>query len=187
MADEEIPQEEAQEPAPPPPPAVRMVVEDYDANDAQHYAQWVASGRPDLPWQTTWYEDLAEDGETYVRRQQPEPGNLTDVEKMAQVFSMSEQQSASFLTQLKSRVWNYLADTDREGHLSPMEATAAGVNFCDSRSEYGIGLEYSDFITKGGHPLAAQALWDRIQAVKAKYEWFDSGVNAIFAEALGQI
>lgn len=82
MADEEIPQEEAQEPAPPPPPAVRMVVEDYDANDAQHYAQWVASGRPDLPWQTTWYEDLAEDGETYVRRQQPEPGNLTDVEKM---------------------------------------------------------------------------------------------------------
>lgn len=78
----EIPQEEAQEPAPPPPPAVRMVVEDYDADNPQHYAQWVASGAPDLPWQTTWYEDLAEDGETYVRRQQPDPGNLTDVEKM---------------------------------------------------------------------------------------------------------
>lgn len=78
----EIPQEEAQEPAPPPPPAVRMVVEDYDADNPQHYAQWVASGAPDLPWQTTWYEDLQEDGQTYVRRAQAEPSPVTDVEKI---------------------------------------------------------------------------------------------------------
>lgn len=63
-------------------PAIQMVIEDYDSNNAQHYAQWVASGKPDLPWQTTWYEDLQEDGKTYVRRTQPEAAPVTDVEKM---------------------------------------------------------------------------------------------------------
>lgn len=82
---EETPQE-----APPSLPVVRMVAEDYNSQDAQHYAQWVASGRPALPWQTTWYEDLQEDGETYVRRPQPaQPDEtpVTDVEMLYKTIS----------------------------------------------------------------------------------------------------
>ena len=75
---EGIVEETSQEEAPPRPP-VRMVVEEYDPEDSQHYAQWVASGSPSLPWQTTWYEDLQEDGENYVRRPQPSPAPVTDV------------------------------------------------------------------------------------------------------------
>ena len=84
---EQTPQEEA------PSPAVRMVIEDYNPEDAQHYAQWVASGRPDLPWQTTWYEDLAEDGETYVRRLQPEPAPVTDVNSPIKAILTGYQES----------------------------------------------------------------------------------------------
>lgn len=81
---EEI-QEDLPEETPPPLPAVVCVVEDYDAANPDHYAQWGISGKPDLPWQCTFYEDLQPDGETYVRRPQPQPPTenpLTDVERV---------------------------------------------------------------------------------------------------------
>lgn len=75
-------------------PAVRIVVEDYDAENPDHYAQWVVSGKPNLgdnpPWQPYFEEDLADDGETYVRRPQkqpPEEAPVTDVEKIFSTVS----------------------------------------------------------------------------------------------------
>ncbi len=177
MADEEIPQEEAQEPAPPPPPAVRMVVEDYDANDAQHYAQWVASGRPDLPWQTTWYEDLAEDGETYVRRQQPEPGNLTDVDKAIGNFKAARLAAPEALDKLKGTVWAALV----AGGMTPDEATAAGVGLVLIH-----GPLLAAFEAAGGHPVAGQALYAAIASKPSTdaLPWLTKGILEVFEAAL---
>ncbi len=51
MPDEENPIQSEEAPL----PAVRIVVEDYDAENPDHYAQWVVSGKPNLgdnpPWQ----------------------------------------------------------------------------------------------------------------------------------------
>ena len=78
---EEAIEETQDNPAPEPLPTVRCVAEDYNADNPDHYAQWVLSGRPQLPWQATFYEDLQPDG-TYIRRPQeqpPEPPPVTDV------------------------------------------------------------------------------------------------------------
>lgn len=76
---EEILDNPSQDEAPPPLPAVRMVAEDYNPDNPDHYAQWVISGKPEQPWKTTWYEDLQPDGETYVRRPQEQPPAETPV------------------------------------------------------------------------------------------------------------
>lgn len=177
MADEEIPQEEAQEPAPPPPPAVRMVVEDYDANDAQHYAQWVASGRPDLPWQTTWYEDLAEDGETYVRRLQPEQNPVTDVEKYKEVFVGARQNATLLIDSIKAAVQDALV----KGNVySPSEATIQGVEFVFHHS-----VSIAAYKEAGGHPAAAAKLLSVFKSEPSvnAFRWVPS-VAAIFDQAL---
>lgn len=177
MADEEIPQEEAQEPAPPPPPAVRMVVEDYDANDAQHYAQWVASGRPDLPWQTTWYEDLQEDGETYVRRPQPEPENVTDVEKYKEVFVGARQNATLLVDTIKASVQDALV---KSGACSASEATIQGVDFV-----FYHGNDIANYKEAGGHPSAASRLLAAFKSERsaALFPWVKS-VEQIFDQAL---
>ena len=75
--------------------AVRCVVEDYDANNPDHYAQWVISNKPDLDgYQVCFYEDLQSDGETYVRRPQPQPPEenpVTDVEIAARALATRRQ------------------------------------------------------------------------------------------------
>lgn len=110
-----------------------------------------------------------------------DPAPVTDVEIMTGVFIDYRGQATLLLDGLKGQVWSYLKN---EQKMDPAQATAAGVAFC--MSEGGIGVQYGDFIKAGGHPVAATALWKRIQAVKGDFIWFDSGVEAVFATALGQ-
>lgn len=112
--------------------------------------------------------------------EEPEP--LTDVEIMTPVFTDARRQAALFLDSLKARVWDYLKNVSL---IEPSAVTEAGVIF-NLTSEFGIGAAYDDFVKNGGHPVAAQALWNRIQAVKSHYSWLTAPVLAIFAAALGQ-
>lgn len=177
MADEENPQDEIQEPAPPPPPTVRMVVEDYNPEDAQHYAQWVASGRPDLPWQTTWYEDLQEDGETYVRRLQPEQNPVTDVEIYKEVFIAARRNATLLIDSIKAAVQDALV----KGNVySPSEATIQGVEFVFHHS-----VSIAAYKEAGGHPAAAAKLLSVFKSEPSvnAFRWVPS-VAAIFDQAL---
>lgn len=108
-------------------------------------------------------------------------GNLTDVEIMTPVFIDYRRQATLHMDGLKAQVWSYLKN---EQEMDPALATAAGVAFC--KSSTGIGVQYDDYIKAGGHPDAATDLWARIQEIKAGFAWFDAGVEAIFAAALGQ-
>lgn len=108
-------------------------------------------------------------------------GNVTDVEIMTPVFIDYRRQATLHMDGLKAQVWSYLKN---EQEMDPALATAAGVAFC--KSSTGIGVQYDDYIKAGGHPDAATDLWARIQEIKAGFAWFDAGVEAIFAAALGQ-
>jgi len=174
MADEENPQDEIQEPAPPPPPTVRMVVEDYNPEDAQHYAQWVASGRPDLPWQTTWYEDLQEDGETYVRRLQPEQNPVTDVDRArqyAEAYAAAEQ----IIFLLMGRVAPALVVG---GFFTAETVNAEGTRFMAFHRDLII-----DFKNSGRHPDAGTALYNAIAATPSTtaFPWLLANGGAILA------
>lgn len=166
-------------------PAIRLVSEDYDPEDAEHLRQYQAAGSPNLAsdnWRPCFYEDLQEDGETYVRRPYPEPpASLTDVEIMTPVFIDYRRQATLALDGLKAQVWSYLKNTLE---MEPSACTAAGVALC--KSSTGIGVQYDDFIKAGGHPDAAADLWARLQEIKGNFAWIDAGVEAIFAAALGQ-
>ena len=126
----------------------------------------------------------SEDGEppTLEQVEEWEPASpLTDVEIMRPIFIDYRRQATLALDGLKAQVWSYLKN---EQEMEPAAATAAGVAFCKSGT--GIGVQYDDFIKAGGHPDAAADLWARIQEIKGNFAWFDAGVEAIFAAALGQ-
>lgn len=110
-----------------------------------------------------------------------EPAPVTDVEIMTPVFIDYRRQATLHLDGLKAQVWSYLKN---DQSMDPAAATAAGVAFCKSGT--GIGVQYEDYIKAGGHPDAAADLWARIQEIKGNFAWFDAGVEAIFAAALGQ-
>lgn len=66
-------------------PKVRISADPYNPADPEHYRQWLAAGSPASDWGPTIYEDL--DGETYVRRPDPEAAPLTDVEMLYKTIS----------------------------------------------------------------------------------------------------
>jgi len=109
------------------------------------------------------------------------PPAVTDVEIMTPVFIDYRRQATLHMDGLKAQVWSYLKNLQS---MDPAAATAAGVAFCKSAT--GIGVQYDDYIKAGGHPDAAADLWARIQEIKGNFTWFDAGVEAIFAAALGQ-
>lgn len=174
---EEILDQTPQEESPPLPPAVRMVIEDYNPEDAQHYAQWLASGQPDSPWQTTWYEDLQGDGETYVRRAQPEANPVTDVDRAIGNFKQARLAAPEALDRLKGTVWAALV----AGGMAPDEATAAGVGLVLLH-----GPLLAAFEAAGGHPVAGQALYDAIASKPSTdaLPWLTKGILEVFAAAL---
>jgi hypothetical protein len=176
MADEENPQE-IQEPAPPPIPAVRMVIEDYNPEDAQHYAQWVASGRPDLPWQTTWYEDLAEDRETYVRRLQSESAPVTDVD-IAKQYQQAYQAAQDIIFLLMSRVSTALVVGK---HYTPETVNKEGARFTRYHKD-----EIEAFKLAGRHPDAGDALYNAVEASVGDFPWLkeEDNILGIFASTL---
>lgn len=110
------------------------------------------------------------------------PSPVTDVDIMYPVFTDARRQAALFLDHLKAQVWDHLKNV---ANMNPADVTEAGVTF-NLSSETGIGVAYDDFVKNGGHPVAALALWNRIQEVKSHYAWLTTDVEAIFATALGQ-
>lgn len=110
----------------------------------------------------------------------PPPPPVTDVEIMAPVFTNTREGASVYLDQLKAKVWDQLVNVQK---MEPNDATAAGVQFNLSNA-VGVGVAYDDFVKNGGHPLAAKALWDRIQEVKNNYPWLTKEVEAIFSLAL---
>lgn len=178
MADEENPQDEIQEPAPPPLPAVRMVVEDYDANNPDHYAQWLVSKKPDLVgYQVAFYEDLQPDGETYVRRPQPQPPEenpVTDVERArqyAEAYAAAEQ----IIFLLMGRVAPALVVG---GFFTPETVNAEGTRFMAFHRDLII-----DFKNSGRHPDAGTALYNAIAATPSTtaFPWLLANGGAILA------
>jgi len=144
----------------------------YEDGDDLFAADWdEAWGAPPTDEELEAWEEPAPDP----------PSPLTDVEIMTPVFIDYRRQATLHMDGLKAQVWSYLKN---EQEMDPALATAAGVAFC--KSSTGIGVQYDDYIKAGGHPDAATDLWARIQEIKAGFAWFDAGVEAIFAAALGQ-
>lgn len=174
---------------PPPTPAIITETPAYNPDNLDHYNRWVWAGKPDPAildgdgkgWGPTIQTELI--GGQYVQQIAPTPpeNNVTDVEIMTPVFIDYRRQATLHMDGLKAQVWSYLKN---EQEMDPALATAAGVAFC--KSSTGIGVQYDDYIKAGGHPDAATDLWARIQEIKAGFAWFDAGVEAIFAAALGQ-
>lgn len=133
-------------------------------------------------WDEAWGEPPTDEELEAWEEPEPDPAPpVTDVEIMTPVFIDYRRQATLHLDELKAQVWSYLKN---EQEMDPAAATAAGVAFC--KSSTGIGVQYDDFIKSGGHPDAAADLWARIQEIKGNFTWFDAGVEAIFAAALGQ-
>lgn len=165
-------------------PAVRIVVEDYDAENPDHYAQWVVSGKPNLgdnpPWQPYFEEDLADDGETYVRRPQkqpPEEAPVTDVEKYKEVFVGARQNATLLVDTIKASVQDALV---KSGAYSASEATIQGVDFV-----FYHGNDIANYKEAGGHPSAASRLLAAFNSAEsaALFPWVKS-VESVFDGAL---
>lgn len=132
-------------------------------------------------WDEAWGEPPTDESLEAWEEPEPEAVPVSDVEIMTPVFIDYRRQATLHLDGLKAQVWSYLKN---EQEMDPALATAAGVAFC--KSGPGIGVQYDDYIKAGGHPDAAADLWARIQEIKGNFAWFDAGVEAIFAAALGQ-
>lgn len=133
-------------------------------------------------WDEAWGEPPPEEELAAWKEPEPDPPSpVTDIEIMTGIFTNARNQASLFLDQLKGTVWNYLVNVQE---VPPNEATAQGVMF-NLTSDTGIGAAYDDFVKNGGHPVAAAALWARIQAVKEHYTWLTPEVEAIFSQALG--
>ena len=167
----------------------RIEAVDYDSNNPDHVRRWELAGKPALDvadgdgnfWRPTVTSELQPDGSYQIILAPEEPAPVTDVEIMTPVFIDYRRQATLHLDGLKAQVWSYLKN---EQEMDPAAATAAGVAFC--KSSTGIGVQYDDYIKAGGHPDAAADLWARVQEIKGNFTWFDAGVEAIFAAALGQ-
>lgn len=177
MSEEIIEQPEDQAPAL---PAIRCVVEDYDPQNPDHYAQWVLSGKPDNTWKPYFLEDLQPDGETYVRRPQPQPPEqnpVTDVDMAIGNFKRAREAAPEALDRLKGTVWAALV----AGGMAPDEATAAGVGLVLLH-----GPLLAAFEAAGGHPVAASALYEAMASKPSTdaLPWLTKPILDVFAAAL---
>lgn len=180
MSEQEILEEEQtpEEPAPPPLPAVRVVTETYDASNHEHLRQWNAAGKPSDAgegWGPTFWEDLAEDGETYVRRPNPpSPAPVTDVDRArqyAEAYAAAEQ----IIFLLMGRVAPALVVG---GFFTPETVNAEGTRFMAFHRDLII-----DFKNSGRHPDAGTALYNAIAATPSTtaFPWLLANGGAILA------
>lgn len=174
MSEEIIEQPEEQAPAL---PAIRCVVEDYDPQNPDHYAQWVLSKKPDKTWKPYFLEDLQPDGETYVRRPQPQPPEenpVTDVDRArqyAEAYAAAEQ----IIFLLMGRVAPALVVG---GFFTPETVNAEGTRFMAFHRDLII-----DFKNSGRHPDAGTALYNAIAATPSTtaFPWLLANGGAILA------
>lgn len=165
-------------------PTVITETPDYDPQNPDHVARWIAAGRPNLEevdnlgnkWGPTIPYDLQPDG-SYLVRPAPQQSPVTDVERMAALFTQARQGAPLYLDALKGRVWVALV----EGGMSQADATAAGVALV-----LRFGAQLAAFNNAGGHPAAALALYQAISSAEsvAALPWLTAPILAIFQGAL---
>lgn len=128
-----------------------------------------------------WPEGIGEqpDAATVAACSRPpeEQTPLTDVERMAALFAQAQVAAPAALNQLKGTVWAALV----AGGMAQDEATAAGVALVLLH-----GPLLAAFEAAGGHPLAAQALYDAIASEPSRQalSWLSDEILAIFSAAL---
>lgn len=150
-------------------PSVRCVFEPFDAEDAEHVRQWTAAGRPTDGWAPTFYEDLAEDRETYVRRPYPAQDSLTDVDidldRITKILAGHEAEAPQRITRLKAEV--SLAMIGFAG-FNPVSANAEGSRFVVHHAS-----KIAAFNLAGGNVVAGQALYDEIAESTGEFPWLN--------------
>lgn len=136
--------------------------------------------KPVVPIDQNGYDidTLVVDGVSHDVSPPPAPTeNLTDSDKMASLFAQAQAEAPAYLNQLKGAVWVALV----EGGMSEAEATAAGVALVLRHA-----APLAAFESAGGHPAAAQALYQAISSPEsvAALSWLTAPILAIFAAAL---
>lgn len=105
------------------------------------------------------------------------PAPVTDVERMASLFSQAQAGAPAYLNQLKGAVWVALVAAG----MSEADATAAGVDLVLRHA-----APLAAFESAGGHPVAAAALYAAISSPEsvAALPWLTAPILAIFQAAL---
>lgn len=105
------------------------------------------------------------------------PAPVTDVERMASLFSQAQAGAPAYLNQLKGAVWMALVAAG----MSEADATAAGVALVLRHA-----APLAAFEAAGGHPVAAAALYAAISSAEsvAALPWLTAPILAIFQAAL---
>lgn len=125
-----------------------------------------------------WIESWTSDKPRPTQQQVADWSNpVTDVERMAALFTQARQGAPLYLDALKGRVWVALV----EGGMSQADATAAGVALV-----LRFGAQLAAFNNAGGHPAAALALYQAISSAEsvAALPWLTAPILAIFQGAL---
>lgn len=131
-----------------------------------------------VDWQDSWGEPISEEQLEAWEEPEPDPPSpVTDVERMASLFAQAQQAAPAALNQLKGMVWAALV----AGGMAQDEATAAGVALVLLH-----GPLLAAFEAAGGHPLAAQALYEAIASEPSRQalQWLSDPILAIFRAAL---
>lgn len=158
---------------------------EYDPENPYHYRKWELAGKPDVneldgdgqKWKPSIQLILQPDGENYLPRELPEATPLTDVEIATNNFRNARLAAPAALDSLKGTIWAALV----AGGMAPDAATAAGVELVLLH-----GPLLAAFEAAGGHPKAAEALYNAIasEPSRALLLWLTDPVLAVFAAAL---
>lgn len=150
---------------------------------ALHFPQYLEAHGFDLQQ----IEIESYDGETCDTKTWPEAaGTKPTVQEVADwtppfdigpVFAQAPVAASAAILGLKKAVWEALVG----GGMDPAEATAAGVALVLRHSSALAAYEAA-----GGHPVAAQALYDAISSAEsvAALPWLTAPILAIFAAVL---
>lgn len=130
-----------------------------------------------VDWQEGWGVPPTEQDLADWPEPEPEANPVTDVKRMAALFAQAQVAAPAALNQLKGTVWAALV----AGGMAQDEATAAGVALVLLH-----GPLLAAFEAAGGHPLAAQALYDAIASEPSRQalSWLSDEILAIFSAAL---
>lgn len=158
-------------------------LQNYNPEDPYQARLWELNGSPDLEtgWLPTIILELQEDGETYERVPIVVEPTLTDVEiairQATGNFEQARLAAPKALDRLKGTVHTALVS----GGMSSDEATAAGVGLVLMH-----GPVLAAFEAAGGHPKAAEALYNAIASKPSTdaLPWLSKGILEVFAAFL---
>ena len=162
-------------------PPVRCIAEDYDPENSEHQAQWVASGKPELPWQATFYEDLQADGQTYVRRPQSQAPSPDPLAEGVALYKAANEAAKEIIFILMTQVAGMLVAFGLFTRENVNDEGADFVAFHES--------PITNFERAGRNAKSAQALYNAIASPesRAAFPWLEANdeyILNIFASEL---